>query len=303
MSSILYTKAGPAMRGLIVLQTLCVLGLGLTVAPSRLRAQGSVREQAQPGTDSPVFAYTDDRGRLVHVHRLLDVPSHLREHARRVDRPVAVAEPQPDSALDWAAKQLGAAGGAVAEPVMYRYQASGGRVVYTNLPESVPAAQRGNARIDLAHVPLNTELGAALDERLQSRYDELHAAGVCQKLAAAVDEPLWRRIPREHPAQTICGGVLLMFLLLTPWMLTRGWGEQWARVFKMAVPVIGLLGIGVFVLTRSTQSLSQLRERAKPCDSSAWTSASHQPDGLSQHAKLVHSLETEAKLLDQIHRE
>src|SRR4051794_444843 len=59
---------------------------------------------AQPSAEQgAIYAYTDDRGALVHVQRLQDVPLNLRHAVRRVDLPqAAVAGSSPtDKLVDW----------------------------------------------------------------------------------------------------------------------------------------------------------------------------------------------------------
>jgi hypothetical protein len=287
------------MRGLIVL-TLCA-----ALLPCAVAAQPISRERAQALPDGPVFAYTDDRGRLVHADRLEDIPARLRAYAQRIDVPDV--EPQlgaaglRDALLEWVGQPAGTA--AAADPAVYRYRSRSGRISYTNVAESVPVAQRQNARIDLSHVSLNSQLGAELDARLAARYQALQSSDVCRGVAAAAEEPLWRRTLREHPVLWSIAGLLLLLMFLTPRMLRNGWGEQWMRALSTAVPLFGLLGICVYALHRSQQSQTVVQERAKPCASATWQQAAREPDAVAQHARIVESLQTQSALLQQIQRE
>jgi len=154
-------------------------------APLRLSAAPPGLGAAPP--EDAIYAYTDERGRLVHVQRLSDVPQALRGSAQRVDEtdpgaPAAVGgEAGLGGLLDW----LGEKSGVVpprAEPMVYRYVAPGGRTVFTNLAASVPSDQRAFARVDLRHVPLNSLLAQDLDRDLDRRYQQLKASRTCERL-------------------------------------------------------------------------------------------------------------------------
>lgn len=288
------------MRVLFVL-TLCALcvagGVGLGLA-DRVRAQPSHERGAQDA----IYAYTDDEGRLVYANRLQDVPGPLRAYARRVDRnPTSSTATDPTaSLLEWTPTPLL---NRPTEPALYRYRARNGRITYTNLADSVPVTQRAAAKLDLDSVSLNSKLGADLDRQLKAQYDKLRESSFCRSIEAAANEPFWLRAWQEHAPLVVCGGAILVFLVITPWMVRRVGGAPWARALSLAIPVLGFVGLMTFVLMKSGRSLSQLRDRAAPCDPASWASAARSDKGLVEHLHLLDALKTETKALEQIHAE
>lgn len=254
---------------------------------------------AQPVADA-IYAYTDEDGRLVHVQRFTDIPEKLREHARRVDRdepgPGASSDPS-DALLDWAERALGS------QPdkpsALYQYRGPTGRIVYTNIAESVPKPQRAGARVDLDAISLNSALAGDLDRELAKRHRALQTAAVCQQLRAAEAEPWWARAWREHQPLVVCGGALLALILLTPIMFSKGWGSAWARVLTTALPVLGFVGVSTFLLMQSERASSALHTRAGRCETNALQNAG----GVRQRVALVAALQKEQDVLAQIHAE
>lgn len=249
-----------------------------------------------------IYAYTDDRGRLVHAQRLDDIPQRLRSAAVRADVPEEASERAGMSA--WLERLIPGAAHASAptEPVLYRYRGSDGRYVYTNLWASVPLAQREHARIDLRTLSVNSELGRAVDQQLEQRYEVLQASDTCTQLRAAAREPWWSRASLQNPEHrplVLCGGVLLLLVLGTPFMLSRGWGAPWARVLQTATPVMLCLGFGAFMLARASHASSALSERAATCDAGTW----QQTKDLPQRLQIVQGLEAQRRALAQIEAE
>lgn len=253
---------------------------------------------AQPtAEEDAIYAYTDDRGRLVHAQRLQDVPMHLRRSARRVDAPLPVAS-KADQLIDWLSG-VSSGAGAGQEPVLYRYRGARGQPVYTNLEASVPPEQRAQARVELSHVPLNSELGTALNQKLQERFDALRTAQACSELRSEAELAWWQRAWRDHRVVVVCALALLALLLCSPWMLRRGWGGQWARVLWTGIPLLGFVALSATMLMKANGSLRALTPRAQRCDPAAFAAA----PGLAQRFSLVSALEAEQAALAQIERE
>ena len=255
---------------------------------------------AQPtAEDDAIYAYTDDRGRLVHVQRLRDVPMHLRAAARRVDTP---STPLPvagkaDQLIEWLS---GASGGDGAqEPALFQYRGALGQQVFTNLASNVPADQRAAARVDLSHVPLNSELGSALNQKLQERFEALRSAQACTELRSEAELGFWQRHWRDHRVAVVCALVMLLVLLVSPYMHRRGWGGQWARVIWTGMPLLGFVALTGTMLAKSSAAMSALAPRAERCDPKAFEAAPDLPRRLS----LVSALESQQAALAQIERE
>jgi hypothetical protein len=285
------------VRVLLMLTMLAMLTSG-TMASPRAQAQAG---RAQSAEDA-IYAYTDDGGRLVYVNRLQDVPLQLRAYARRIDTPDPPGAADDPSAplLDWIAKP---GRGATAEPVLYKYRGRNGRMTYTNLADSVPPTQRAASRIDLREVSINSKLGAELDQQLKTQYDSLRESKFCHGVQAALEAPFWQRAWKEQAPLVVCGGAILVFLLITPWMIGKVGGAPWARALSMALPVLAFTGLLAFVLLKSGNAMSQLRDRALPCAAGSWSAAGRADNGLVQHAQLVDALKNETKVLEQIHAE
>lgn len=272
---------------------LCLVWL-LCAAGSFARAQPSAEEDA-------IYAYTDDRGRLVHAQRLQDVPMHLRRSARRVDVPdAAIRDPsKTDQLIEWLSGGSAESATPEREPALYRYRGPRGQLVYTNLAASVPPEQRAQARVSLSDVTLNSELGSALNQKLQERFETLRGAKACQQVRAEAELPWWQRAWRDQRVAVSCAGVLLLLLLCTPYMHSRGWGAPWARVLWTALPLLGVVAVAASVLTKANSTLHTLAPRAQRCEPGAFQAAS----GLQQRFNLVSALETEQEALAQIERE
>jgi hypothetical protein len=270
--------------------------LWLSAAAARSEAQTVPPRVVQQALDA-VYAYTDDRGQLIYVNRLDDVPVRLRAYARRVDQPDAPADGDSVAALlAWLKAPTPGASGA-----LYRYKSRAGHLVFTNLVDEVPPDQRAAAQLDLSHVSLNSTLGAELERRLKTRFEALRESAVCRGARADELAPIWQRAWTEHRAASTFAAVLLVFLLITPTMTRRVGGAAWARALSLAIPVLGLAAIISFVLVQAGRSSTQLIP--KGCDAAAWASAGHADQPLVQQLKLVSALEAETKAIEQIHAE
>jgi hypothetical protein len=86
---------------------------------------------------------------------------------------------------------------------------------------------------------------------------------------------------------------------LSPWMHSRGWGGQWARVLWTGVPLLGFVALSGSVLMKANASLSDLTPRAERCQPSAFEAA----PGLKQRFSLVSALESQQAQLAEIERE
>lgn len=262
-----------------------------------LAAHSFERSWAQPtAEEDAIYAYTDDRGRLVHAQRLLDVPMHLRRSARRVD-----LRPSQPSAADGVIEWLSgvSADSGAQEPALYRIRGARGQPMFTNIAANVPPEQRAEARVDLTHVPLNSELGSALNQKLQERFEALRSAEACSELRSEAELGFWQRAWRDHRIAVVCALILLFLLLCSPWMHGRGWGGQWARVLWTGVPLLGFVALSGSLLMKANASMSDLAPRAERCQPAAFAAA----PGLKQRFSLVSALESQQAKLAEIERE
>jgi len=221
---------------------------------------------------------------------------HLRRSARRVDQPSS-----PPSAADGMIEWLSGVSGdsSAQEPALYRVRGARGQQVFTNIAANVPPEQRAEARVDLSHVPLNSELGSALNQKLHERFEALRSAQACSELRSETELPFWQRAWRDHRIAVVCALILLFLLLCSPYMHSRGWGGQWARVLWTGVPLLGFVGLSGSVLMKANASLSDLTPRAERCQPAAFEAA----PGLKQRFGLVSALESQQAKLAEIERE
>lgn len=252
---------------------------------------GSSAEGQTPGSDDPVYGYTDDHGRLVYVRDLADVPPRLRKYARRAD---VADEP---SLVDL----VGARGSG--PPVLYRYKTPDGRTKFTNLAESVPSTQRAAAKLDLRHVSLNSELGRDLNRQLDAEHERLVQEPHCQQLRAAASKPFWRVAWDEHGPLIVSGAAIALLVFATPFMLRRVGGREWARTLSMAISVLAIAGSVAYATMRTNRAMSQLKAAAAPCEGDTWNALASQDQGLVKKLQLLQSMRIQQQGLEEIARE
>jgi hypothetical protein len=257
-----------------------------------------VASSAPRTDDEGVWAYTDDRGRIVHVEHYRDVPERLRPYAQRIDRERTTPDPRPSLLIGLLA--LDEADSAREPGAVYTYRGPSGRAVYTNVLENVPLEQRARARLDLSRLSLNTPLGADLDAALAARYQTLQSSPQCQAAKRELDEPLWQRTWREHRALVVGAGALLLLAVLTRRLLRAGYGAAWMRALNTAIPLFVLVGCVAYALNQSNRALEHIRARAEPCVRPGWSSASEPAAAgvVGQHMRLVRKLQDDVKSLD-----
>jgi hypothetical protein len=180
----------------------------------------------------------------------------------------------------------------------YKYRGREGRMVYTNITEQVPVDQREQGKLDLSRIPLNSELGAELDRRFEQEHAELRESSYCQALLAEAGEDLLKRIWEDYAPLVVCGGVLLAFLLFTPFALRRYGAPVWAKTLMMAIPSLAIGGLVSFTMMHTNRTISQLKERVKPCTAETFDRLRAEPDALAKRSQLIEQLKREMGLLD-----
>jgi hypothetical protein len=154
--------------------------------------------------------------------------------------------------------------------------------------------------IDLRQVSLNSSLGTALNQQLKQRFEALRTSSTCDQLRGQAEgggfwQELWSR-PRPL---VVCGGAMLLLILIAPWMASRGWGAQWARVLGVATPLLGFVGLSAYLIVQTQARLRTIAPRAERCEAGAWERA---PD-LPKRFALVSALEAEQAALARIEQE
>ncbi len=189
------------------------------------------------------------------------------------------------------------AANAWAEEDYYRYVRPDGRTVYTNIVEQVPIDQRERGKVDLSRIPLNSEVGAELDRGIAQEHAELRESPYCQALVAAAEVSLLERIWEDFAPLVICGGVLLAFLLFTPYALRAFGAPVWAKTLMMAIPSLAIAGLVTFTMTHTSKTIAQIKEQVKPCVAESFDKLKAEPDALAQRSHLVEQLKREIATL------
>ena len=246
--------------------------------------------RAEHGEDA-VYGYTDDHGSLVHVQTLDDVPPRLRPFARRLDVPNADASLGSLLATKLAPGE---------NPIVYRYVTKSGATRYTNVLESVPAAQRSAATVDLSHVALNSAVGRDLERLLEKEHTRLASSSSCQQLRAAAEVPLWRKIWDDHGPLVVIAVVAALLVFVTPAMLRRVGGREWARALSMAIPALAALGLFAYATFRASQAMSQLKAKAAPCEQGTWNALAQQDRGVVDRLQLLQHMHVQQEALEKI---
>ena len=181
---------------------------------------------------------------------------------------------------------------------IYRYRNAQGRIVYTNAVEQVPVTERAKAKLDLRRIPLNTEVGNELEQRLEEEHARLTQSPYCQELRKAASIGYLARLWDEFAPLIVCGGLLLAFLVFTPSALRRFGAPAWARVLCMAIPSLAIAGLMMFSMNYTNKAIAQLKEQAKPCIAETFAGLGAQKDALFQRMKLVETLKQQIATID-----
>jgi hypothetical protein len=185
---------------------------------------------------------------------------------------------------------------------LYRYVGRDGRMVYTNIGEQVPIEQRASARLDLSHIPLNSEVGAELDRRFEQEHEQLRASSYCETLRAAAGDGFLPRLWHDFGPLVLCGGVLLGFLLFTPTALRRFGAPVWAKTLMMAIPSLAVGGLVAYTMTQTNRTLVELKERVKPCAADTFAQLRAEPGALAKRSALVEQLKREIAAVESAYR-
>lgn len=201
------------------------------------------------------------------------------------------------AALGVCAALLLAGGSAAAEETYYRY-VEGGRVVYTNVAEQVPVEQRQQSRLDLQRISLNTEIGNELEQRLEEEHTALAQSDYCQGIKAAAEGGFLERLWDDFGPLLVCGGVLLLFVLVTPFALKRFGAPIWAKTLMMAIPTLAVIGLLSFTMSKTNRTVADLRQRLQPCSTETFAKLKSDPNPIAKHAELIEQLKRDMAKID-----
>jgi hypothetical protein len=176
---------------------------------------------------------------------------------------------------------------------VYRYKGATGRTVYTNVEEQVPLEQRPTARVDLERVSLNTEVGNELSRRLQAEHAALIQTPYCTQLRQAADTSFIARLWAEFAPLVVTALALLLLLAISPIALRRFGAEAWSKALSMAIPTAFAMGLLVFSIEKTHNSMQAVKTKARACTEQSFAALSGRPDANVEHARLVAELKRE----------
>jgi hypothetical protein len=183
---------------------------------------------------------------------------------------------------------------------IYRYTNTKGRVVYTNAAEQVPFAQRENARVDLSHVSLNTEVGAEIERRLEEQHQALTQSSYCKRMVAVANGSFFERAWEEDSASIICAAAVLLLFLFTPRALRSINAPEWAKLLMTVIPALAVVGLIAFMVSHANKTIEEVKARAEPCMHETFARLGSQKDALVQRSQLVEALQQRASQLERI---
>lgn len=226
------------------------------------------------------YAYTDAEGRQVRVQSLQEVPEALRPQAVAVHERAPAAEPNRPPGPEQ----------------FYKYRDANGREVYTNIVEQIPVEDREAAKLDLSQVPLNSELGTEISERLQTAHGKIVDSAYCRDLRAHGKQRALKQIWDDHAPLIICLGLLVLLFCASPVMIRKVGGPSWARVLTMAVPALTIAGIMMWSMRSSNQAVVKFRHAMKAegaCSGDAFEGMSGKAGALAKQFELLRGLTTQ----------
>lgn len=247
------------------------------------------------GRGKPVgYRYTNAQGQQVQVGGLQEVPEPLR----------AAAEPVYDQG-----GQGQAVPGRPAGPKeIYKYRDANGREVYTNIVEQIPVEEREEALMDLSHIPLNSELGGQISDRLGAAHAALSKSEYCTEAQEDGKMHVLKQAWKDYAPLIICAALLLAFFIASPVMIRRVGGPAWSRVLMFAIPALSMAGFMMWSMRNSNEAVVEFRRALTAqdaCKKDTFEGLSEQSGGLAKQFDLLRTLQTQMQThmsaADKIH--
>jgi len=202
------------------------------------------------------YAYTNDLGHRVEAATLEEIPAQYRQGAQPVHagaKPAAPARPPGPSE-------------------MYKYKNHEGREVYTNIVEQIPVEEREAALLDLSHITLNSQLGTEIHHRLTAAHSKLIDSDYCQDIRDNAKSRAFKDIWDEYAPLIICGILLLLFVLGSPFMVRSVGGPAWSRTLMFALPALAFGGFIMYSMTSTNRAIvrfKQAQSQEESCEEGA----------------------------------
>ena len=214
------------------------------------------------------------------------------------DSPQASAPQSGGALFQGDVRELG--GDRASAEVIYRFRNQKGRTVYTNIQDEVPEDQLQGAAMDLSSIPLNSEIGTEIDQRLEQEHERLVESDYCDEALSQAEagpfELLWER----YSIIVVFGGLLLLLFLVTPFVLRRVDAPRWARTLSSTIPMVAFLGLLSFTTVTANKTMSTARRKATPCKKSTWNELKTARNPIGQHAQLIRDLQKQIRALEPL---
>lgn len=178
-----------------------------------------------------------------------------------------------------------------APQAIYEYVGPQGRRVYVNGIDRVPERYRKRSReVDLSHISLNEELAEDLKEAVDQQLGLLWRSDYCVTARDLAARPWWAVMWSRHSHLIAIGGVLLLFLLMSPFLVRSIGAPRWTKMLMVLLPLLAVMALGSTVAISTSRALGRVREAANPCRPEQFAEVGDTPAGQAQRVHLVQHL-------------
>lgn len=179
----------------------------------------------------------------------------------------------------------------VAPQAIYEYLGPQGRRVYVNGIDRVPERYRQRSReVDLSHISLNEKLADDLKEAVDEQLGLLWRSNYCVTARGLAARPWWVVMWSRHSHLIVIGGVLLLFLLVSPFLVRTIGAPRWAKMLMVLLPLLVVLAVGSTVAVSTSHALGRVRQAADPCRPEQFAEVADTPAGQAQRVHLIQHL-------------
>ena len=150
---------------------------------------------------------------------------------------------------------------------VYRYVNDEGRTVFVDDLSLVPADRAASTDVlTLDHISLNRQLGNDLDAQLRTQHEMLSQTPFCERAREVSSQSRWKQVWQEQGHLIAIGGLIVLVLLMTPWMIKLVPVPQWTRTLMFVLPILVLLGGLTHVAVTTSRTMRHVNETVTLCD-------------------------------------
>ncbi|MCG8557233.1 MAG: hypothetical protein MJD61_18395 [Proteobacteria bacterium] len=152
------------------------------------------------------------------------------------------------------------------QQIIYRYINKQGRPVFTNGLQQVPFAHRGRAEaMDLSRAFVAPMLRRAIEQSVQEQEQALASADLCVRARGVESKPWWVTLHEDHGHLLAIGGVMVLLLLATPFVLRVMDVPTWARPVTGSLQILAVVGLLTHGVVSARKSYARLAFLSEPC--------------------------------------